>query len=146
MNAHALLWSSLTMQADLDRGSQSFLLWFIENLGLSGLFMIFLGLAVFIGACVVVATSRRASAIAAYLVLLPLPMYIGILGILKGVIASLSVIALSEAQLKASEIAAALECSVLSIFVGLLVTLPTYLVLAVGLLLRACNSSPSSAP
>ena len=53
------------------------------------------GLAIFGGACYLVATRRPLAALAAYLVLLPLPILIVVCGFLKGMWASLSVISAS---------------------------------------------------
>ena len=152
MNAHTLVWSALVMQADLepiplpDRGAKSNLMLMIETMGLSGLFVLILGLAIFIGACLVVAKYRRTSTIAAYLVLLPLPTYIGILGQLNGIYASLSVISVSGAQPSRQEWAGGFAESALIMFLCLLVTLPSYLVLAYGLLASTCNSSATETP
>ena len=146
MNAHTIVWSSLVMQANPDPATKSTLWWIIETMSLSGLFALLAGLSIFIGSCLVVAKSRRTSTIAAYLVLLPLPTFIGILGFLKGCVASLSVIAVSGTQPSSQEWAGGFAESALLIFDCLLVTLPSYLVLAYGLLASTCNSSASPAP
>lgn len=153
MNAHTLVWSALATQLDpdlapqalphLDRGAKSNLWWFIETMGLTGLIVILLGLAIFIAVCLVVAKSRKTSTIAAYLVLLPLPTFITVLGQLKGIIASLSVLALSETHLSNQDIAGGLAENAVSIFIALLVTLPSYLVLTYGLLASTRSSSAS---
>jgi len=151
MIAHAIVWSALVTQFDpdlvpqanpnLDRGAKSSLWWFIETMGLTGLIVILLGAAIFIVVCLVVAKSRKTSTIAAYLVLLPLPMFIEVLGQLKGIVASLSVLALSDTQLSSRDIAGGLAENAVSIFLALLVTLPSYLVLAYGLLASTRDSS-----
>ena len=146
MNAHTLVWSSLVMQANPAPVPKSNLMLMIQTMGLSGLFVLLLGLAIFIGACLVVAKSCRTSSVAAYLVLLPLPTFIGVLGQLKGIYASLSVISVSGMQPTGQEWAGGFAESALIMFVCLLVTLPSYLVLAVGLLVREFQSSTSKTP
>ena len=145
MNAHAAVWSALVTQANLEQANKSFLWWFIETMGLTGLIVIVLGVAIFIAVCRVVAKSRQTSTLAAYLVLLPLPTFIAVLGQLKGIVASLSVIALSGVQPSGQEWAGGFAASAVSIFLALLVTLPSYLVLAYGLLASTRESSASPA-
>ena len=80
MNAHTLVWSSLATQANLAPGQQSTLMWMIDAAGPFNLFLLVgLGFALFIGACAVVTLSRRPNLVAAYLVLLPMPLFAGIL-------------------------------------------------------------------
>ncbi|MEK6256988.1 MAG: hypothetical protein AABP62_00085 [Planctomycetota bacterium] len=149
MNAHTIVWSSLAMQpAPVPvpvPAPKSFLMWMLETGSWSDLFTPIFGLAIFIGACLVVAKSRRTSTIAACLVLLPLPTYIGILSQLKGIYASLSVIAVSGVQPSGQEWIGGFANTALTMFVCLLVTLPSYLVLAYGLLASTRNSSASPA-
>lgn len=146
MNTHTFVWSSLAMQANPAPVPKSNLMLMIETMSLSGLFVLLFGLAIFIGVCLAVAKSWRTSTIAAYLVLLPLPTFIGILGQLKGIYGSLSVIALSGVQPSGQEWAGGFAESALSLFVCLLVTLPSYLVLAYGLLASTRNTSAIPAP
>ena len=144
MNAHTLVWSVLAMQANA--APRSFLMLMIDALGSwCGLFVPLIGLAIFIGACWVVAKSQRTSTIASYLVLLPLPTFIGILGFLKGCTAALMVISESGVLPSGLEWAAGFAGSAFLMFLCLLVTLPSYLVLAYGLLASTCNSSASPA-
>ena len=146
MSAHTLVWSSLAMQADPAPVPKSNLMLMIQTMGLSGLFVLILGLTIFIGACLVVAKSRRTSSVAAYLILLPLPTFIGVLGQLKGIYASLSVISVSGVQPSGQEWAGGFAESALTMFLCLLVTLPSYLVLAIGLLVREFKSFASKTP
>ena len=154
MNAHAIVWSALVMQdepnlvpqAIPDPGGKSFLWWFIERMGLTGLIVIVLGVAIFIAVCLVVAKNRKTSTLAAYLVLLPLPLFIEALGQLKGIVASLSVLSQSETHFTNQEWAGCFAESAVSMFLALLVTLPSYLVLAYGLLAGTRESSTTDAP
>lgn len=147
MNAHTLVWSALAMQVNPAPVPKSTLMWMIEATNsMTGLFALVSGVAIFIGACRVVTKGRRTSTIAAYLVLLPLPTFIGMLGFLKGISASLMVIAESGMQPSAAEWIAGFGESAFLMFVCLLVTLPSYLVLAFGMLWRECDSSSAPAP
>ena len=146
MNAHAVVWSAFVMQADPVPAPKSFLWWFIETISLTDLVVIVLGVAIFIAACRAVAKSRLTSTLAVYLVLLPLPTFIEVLGQLKGIIASLSVLSQSETHLTNQEWAGGFAGSAVSIFLALLVTLPSYLVLAYGLLASTRESSTTDAP
>ena len=150
MDVQTLVSFALVTQADLepipipDHGAKSNLMLMIETMGLTGLFVLILGLAIFIGACLLVAKKRRTSTLAAYLVLLPLPTYIGVLGQLKGISASLSVISVSGAQPSRQEWAGGFAESALIMFICLLVTLPSYLALAYGLLASTRGSSDAA--
>ena len=146
MNAHAAVWSALVTQANLEQANKSFLWWFIETMGLTGLIVIVLGVAIFIAVCRVVAKSRQTSTLAAYLVLLPLPMFIEVLDQLRGIVASLSVLSQSETHLSNQEWAGGFAGSAVSMLLALLVTLPSYLVLAYGLLASTREPSASPAP
>lgn len=124
---------------------QSFLMWMIQALGIFGLIVPVLALAIFLGACVVVATSRRPAVIAAYLAFVPLPFVISVMGFLKGIVSSFSVIAMAGVTLKGSEIAGGVSESALVLYVGLISTLPSYLVVAIGLFVRTVTASEKAA-
>ena len=73
-----------------------------------------------------------------------MPTFIEVLGQLKGIVASLSVIALSGVQPSGQEWAGGFAESAVSMFLALLVTLPSYLVLAYGLLASTRGSSDAA--
>lgn len=117
---------------------QSYLAWAFHSLGI--FYSIVLPLSaflVFAGACVVVIASRRPSVIAAYLVFLPLPILIGTFAIVQGMIASYSVIAHSTVAPQPSEMAQGYSTALFSLLVSILLTFPSYFVLAIGLFVRA---------
>lgn len=110
---------------------------------------------IFAGAWRLVAGERPASALAAYLVLLPLPSLISLCGWMKGSIASLTAIAATPgADLSQSALAGGLASSLTSLLVAFVVTAPSYFVLVYGLLSRTLKppagpiekTSPSIAP
>jgi hypothetical protein len=116
---------------------QSYLMWMFQALGpLFGFLLPASGIVLFAGACLVVLLSRRPSVIASFLVFLPLPIMIGVLGSLLGFISAFSVIAASEVAPKPAEVAAGISTGLFSTLVGLLVTFPAFLVTSCGLFIR----------
>jgi hypothetical protein len=116
---------------------RSLLVWMYEALGPFYLLVLPLsGFLVFLGACLVVALSRRPAVVAAYLVFLPLPLLIGVYGTVQGFIASLSVIATAAGSPQPAEVAEGVSTGLFTSVVGLTVTFPSYFVLAIGLFLR----------
>ena len=95
---------------------------------------------IFFGACYLLATKRRPAVLAAYLVLLPLPVIISISGWISGTIASLSVIAASpDLPITNQDIAGGFATSLISLYAAMLASAPSYFVLAYGLLMRTLN-------
>ena len=123
----------------------SILGWILSTMSFSSLFVILSGLALFAGACYLIATRQRPVVIASYLVLLPLPVLISICGWIKGSISSLMVIAASpDLQLTTPDIAGGLAAGLLEVFIALLISAPTYFVLAYGLLSSTWDGGKSS--
>ena len=120
--------------------------WMLGTLGFSSLLVFVSALLIFGGACYLIATRRRPSVLAAYLVLLPLPVLISLCGVLKGNISSLMVIAASpDLTLTTADIAGGLADSLFGLFVALLISAPTYFVLAYGLLAGTLRPPTDSA-
>jgi len=123
--------------------------WAFDSLGrFYGWLIPVVALLVFLGACLVVALNRRPSVIAAYLVVLPLPALIGIYATLSGFITGYSVF-FSAAEGDpgvsfAQHVTLVASCLVSSLF-GLLLTAPSYVILAVGLFVRALLYRPTVA-
>ncbi len=111
-------------------------LWVIQCLGFPGLLAVLSGAVVFIGACLVVFLARRPAVVASYLPFLLLPLLFGALGALKGCISSFSVIAMSGTAIRQSEIYAVVSEVLILPFTALLVTFPSYIVIAIGLFVR----------
>lgn len=111
--------------------------WMFQSLGpIYGVLIPFCGLAVFLGALLVVVGSRRPSVSAAFLVWIPLPLLIGLVGAIHGTISICAVIARTTTPASPSELAAGISMTLFAALFGLLCTLPGYLVIAFGLLLR----------
>ena len=144
MNAFAVSAAPLLAEIDLDN-PPSFAAWALSSLGFFGLLIPFFGFAILIGACVVVARCRP-PAIAAFLLFVPLPLMMAVFATAKGMVAAFSVIALSEIELKTSQIAGGLAETALLLIVGMLATIPSYLVIAVGLFVRTLVAGNESSP
>ena len=133
----------LAAQANAAAMPKTFIRWVYETLGRETAAAILLaGLAVFVAACIVVARSRRPAVIAACLVLLPLPLMIGLCRALASQISSLSVlsVAVPAIELSGPQIAAGVAAGLLPLLLALVVIWPSYLVLAIGLIVRAVHS------
>lgn len=111
----------------------------------SALLALICGLLIFGGACYVVATRQRPTVLAAFLVLLPLPVFIASYGVMRGVADSLSVIGkMPGIQLKTEEIAGATAASLDDVLLAILISAPSYFVVAYGLLARTLNPPTNS--
>lgn len=131
----------LPVDVVLAQGGQSSLQWSFHALGLFYAAVLPLtGLLVFVGACLVVALARRPAVVAAYLVLVPLPLLIGIYGSVQGMIASTMVIADSLAEVRLSDLAEGISTALFTTQVGFWATFPAYLVTSIGLLVRAATA------
>ena len=118
----------------------SFAEWIVRSIGVLEVVNLLLGCAVLAGACVVVAKSRRPAVIAAYVAFTPLPLFLAIFAFLKGTVASLSVLALTDVKLQPSDIYAGLAESALWIMFGLGASVLAYCVTAVGLFSRTIQA------
>jgi hypothetical protein len=119
------------------RARQSMLEWMLESTGPFYSFALpALGLLVFIGVCLVVFYSRRPSVIAAFVVFLPAPLLLGIFGTVTGVARTFSVISMGGGTPDPNRLAEGIAAALLTTQVGLLVSLPAYVVFAIGLFLR----------
>ena len=123
---------------------EPYLVWFIRSLGLYGLLSLASGLAVFVGACAVVALARRPAVIASYLVFLLLPLLFAVTGAVQGTVSSFAVIARSDVVLKQSEIFAGIAEALVVVLSALTITLPSYFVVAIGLFVRTLQSPKGS--
>ena len=114
----------------------SYLGWMVSALDtMSSVLIVVTAGLIFIGAYYLVSKKRPATSLASYLVLLPLPLLISICGWIKGSIASLAVVASSpDLAITNQGIAGGLAASLLSVLFAIFLSLPTYVVLAYGLI------------
>jgi hypothetical protein len=80
-------------------------------------------------------------ACAALIFIVPIPFWHGLFGTLKGLLASLSVIAMSDAVIKTSEISDGVASSLLNPMLGLVMMAPSYLVATLGSIFRSFAKS-----
>lgn len=126
------------MDYEAEPVQQSFLSWMMESVGPVYLIvLVLLGLLLLIGGSIVVLASRRPGVIAACLAFVPLPLLIGLLGMLQGMLQSFSIVATSSVQPKPSELAAGYSAAMMTPLLAIAVTIPGLLVLATGLLVRS---------
>ena len=125
----------------------SLLGWLVTGLSsFSGLLVFVSGLLIFGGACYLVATRQRTAALAAYLVLLPLPLVITCCGQIFGAMRSMQAIAsVPGLSVPTEDLAAATAVSLASVLFAMLISAPTYFVIAYGLLTRTLSSSKHGA-
>jgi len=128
-------------------GNRSQLAWILSTQNsMSALLVLISAAAIFAGACYLVTTRRSVAALAAYLILLPLPCLISVFGWIDGSVASLSVIAAStDINVTTADIAGGLASALVGLEIALLVSAPTYVVLAYGLLTRTLQPPTSAA-
>lgn len=115
---------------------RSFLSWIVHSLGIYALMIPFAGMVVFIGACLAVAKGRRPEVVASYAAFAPIPFLVSLFGAFSGAIDSFTVIAMSAASPKPSEMAEGISTALATPLVGLLACVPTYLLLGVGWVIR----------
>jgi hypothetical protein len=121
-------------------------IWMLECLGLMGLVSVLSGAAVFVGACLVVFLARRPAVIASYLPFLLLPLLFGALGALKGNISSFAVVAMAHVEIRQWQVFAGIAETLVLLMTALTVTLPSYVVVAIGLFVRtlAADGRPTT--
>ncbi len=131
----ATLFNSLLI-AEMDEEVRvSLLHWMFQSLGIFyGTLIPFSAFVLFLGAVAVVVLSDRPSVVAAYLVFLPLPLLIGVIGSLHGFINAFSVVAMSNVQVSPAEYAHGQSMGLFSTMVALLLSFPAYIVTAFGLM------------
>ena len=115
---------------DLPR-QQSYLEFMFNSLGWRYTFLLPLAALVSFVLILVLALRGKGSAVPAALVLLvPLPIIVGIFGVVDGMLASFQVIAMSNTAPRPAEYAHGISMSLMTLFVGILLAVPGY-VLAV---------------
>ena len=125
---------------------QSRFMWMLSAMGFEVIFLLAAAAIAFAVVLLMILRGKGPAMVGAILLIVPLPLYVGLMGALKGIVASSSVIALSDASLKQSEIFMALAEMFLLIRVGAFLTIPAFLLATVGLIVRALQREPNSDP
>ncbi len=124
-------------------GDQNFLVWLIQCLGLFGMLAVLMAIALFFGSWIVVFATRRPAVIASYAVFLLLPMLLAIAAALKGMVGAFSVVAMSGTELKQTQIVGLLSEVLVIPLTALMLTIPTFFILATGLFFRTLFAGKS---
>jgi hypothetical protein len=124
-----------------DPAQQSMLLGLFNSLGLMYTVLLLLsGLVSFLLALLLVIRGKGPFLGVALFLIVHVPMLIGVYAAVEGVINMYSLISMSAGTPKPSEIAAGISTSLVSITVGMFLTIPGYAVAAIGSLVRALNT------
>ncbi|HEX3654754.1 MAG TPA: hypothetical protein VHV55_03055 [Pirellulales bacterium] len=115
--------------------------WLADTLGALGFSVAVLGFAIFVGACVVVARSRNAAVIAAYLALVPLPLILAVFAAAKVALDEIAVISDEHENAALLALGRSLGTGEVHIMCGVLAMLPAYLVTALGLFIRTVRAN-----
>ena len=121
---------------------QSRLMWMVSSLGTNAALLSLVALVAFIVVLILILRGRGPAMVGAILLIVPLPLYVALLGAEKGTVASFAVIALSDVQLKQSELFAGLGAMLVSILVAILLTMPAFLLATIGLTVQALRGEP----
>ena len=120
---------------------QSLLLWFFRALGWRYTLMLpavtFLS---FVLLCFVVFYGRGWAAGAAAVLLVPLPLLVGLMGTIDGLMSSYMVIATSDVMPKPSEVAEGVSTALVTSMVGMCLMIPNYWLAVIGLLVRSMRN------
>jgi hypothetical protein len=116
----------------------------VSMMSVSGLLAMLLEVVLFAGACYLIATKRRPGVIGAYMLLLPLPAVVMIGSTLSGMISSFAVFGTAPDVRVTSAEYFRFADSLMGLCVVLWITMPTYVLLALGLL-AAIWRSPTEA-
>ncbi len=117
-------------------GDQNFLVWLIQCLGLFGMLAVLVAIVLFFGSWIVVFAARRPAVIASYLIFLLLPLLLAIVAALKGLVAAFSVYAMTDTDMKQTHILGLLSEVLVIPLTALMLTIPTFFILATGLFFR----------
>jgi hypothetical protein len=116
---------------------QSFISWMFEQLGpYYGIGLPLLGLLLLAAGVHAVLTSGGPGRVAAYLALVPLPLLVGLIGMLQGLGSAATTVAESAVQPVPKELAGDIALAIFAPLLSLYAALPGYCVLAIGFLLR----------
>ena len=127
---------------DAESVRQSLLSWMFTALGLPYVLLLPLaGLMCFLFALIVVLRGKGPMAAAALILIVHVPLFIGVFAAIQGAIASYTVIAMSAATPKPSEVAAGISTALVAPLVGMLLMVPGYATAAIGAFIRSFGAS-----
>lgn len=123
---------------DFPPTEKPFALWLFQAMGIRyTLWLPFFTVLAFVLALLAVLKFKTPYLTAVLLAVVPLPIYIGAVGVIDGLVAGFQVIALSGATLRSWEVADGAAMSLVTLQVGLILALPLYLMGTFALCYRA---------
>lgn len=121
---------------------QSLLHWFLLALGWRYTILLSLaGLLSFVLTLIVVLRGKGPLASASLVLIVHVPLLIGVYAAIDGLIRSYTVIAMSEATVKASEVATGISTALVAPLVGMILMVPGYATAALGSLIRSLGAN-----
>jgi hypothetical protein len=126
---------------------QPFVVWLFRALGIRyTVFLPFIALLAFVLAGLALWRFKTPVLTAILVAVVPLPLFYGAMGMIDGMMASWSVVSLSGVSVKNSDLAEGAALSLVTMQVGLILLLPTYLLAVVGLTYRALMHVEAEVP
>ncbi len=104
------------------------------------------GILAFVFVLVLVIRGKGPALTGALLFLVPLPVLVGLFAAVDGMVASFQVIAMSNTAPKPSEYAMGISMSLVSVYLGFLLAVPSYILATCGLIARAFSAKPDREP
>jgi hypothetical protein len=126
------------MAEEFEPVRQSYLMWLFSALGWKyALLLPLAGLLTFGLTLLLVTRGKGAAQVGALLFIVPLPVLIGIFGVVEGLIASYQVIAASAVMPKPAHVAEGVSMSLVAVMLGMVLATPSFLAATVGLIVRS---------
>ena len=126
---------------------QSLLAWIVLALGLPyAVMLLLLALLSFVLTLVILVRGKGPMAAAALVLVVHLPLLIGAFGALQGTMSALTVIATSSTAPRPADVAAGVSTAIVVPLVALVLTIPNYLIAAVGAFVRSLNRREQPIP
>lgn len=117
---------------------QSYLVWLIQAMGIRYTFLLPLaGLIAFVVVLFLVLKGKGHALPVALLLIVPLPVLVGFVGVIDGMMASFMVIASSDTSPKPSAVAEGISMSLVTAWIGILLAVPSYLLATIGMCVRS---------
>jgi hypothetical protein len=119
----------------------SYLSFIFSALGIRYTFLLPLaGLIAFVVVLFLVLKGKGHALPAALMLIVPLPVLVGFVGVIDGMMASFTVIAMSDTAPKPSAMAEGVAMSLVTAWVGMLLAIPSYLLATIGMCIRSLQS------
>ena len=125
--------------------AQSFLGWLFSSLGIGYTILLPLaGLICFLLALTIVMRGNGPMAAASLILIVNVPLLIGIFAAIQGAVASFTIIAMSGATPKPSEVAVGISTALAAPLVAILLMVPGYATAAIGAFIRSLQPNAKS--